>query len=155
MEPQLSVSREIAASPEAVFEAITDVTRYGEWSPENHRNEWKDGATEAAIGVRWVGHNRNGEFEWSTEARVAELVANERFTFECIAPQYNDFHFATWRFDIEPTDSGCLVTQSWEDLRPEATRTARSEISGVTDRAEHNRLGMEQTLASLAATLEG
>jgi len=155
MEPQLSVSREIAASPEAVFDAVTDVTRYGDWSPENHLNEWKDGATEATIGARWVGHNRNGEYEWSTEARVAELVPNERFTFECIAPQYNDFHFATWRFDIEPTDSGCRGTQSWEDLRPEASRKTKSEISGVTDRVEHNRLGMEQTLANLAASLEG
>lgn len=154
MQPQLSVSREVAATPEAVFAAVTDVTRYGEWSPENYRNEWKDGATEATIGARWVGHNRNGDFEWSTEARVAELVPNERFTFECVSPAHDDFHFATWRFEVEPTESGCRVTESWEDLRPEAARNATSQISGVTDRAEHNRLGMEQTLAALAAAVE-
>lgn len=154
MEPDLSVSRDIAASPEAVFAAVTDVTRMGEWSPENYANEWKDGVTEAAIGARWVGHNRNGDKEWSTEARVAELVPNERFTFECVAPEYNDFHFATWRFDIEATDGGSRVTQSWQDLRPEASRQGVSPISGVGDRVPHNQAGMEATLAGIAAALE-
>jgi uncharacterized protein YndB with AHSA1/START domain len=154
MEPDLSISRDIAASPAAVFAAITDVTRMGEWSPENHTNEWKDGATAAAIGARWVGHNRNGDKEWSTESRVAELVPDERFTFECVAPDYNDFHFATWRFDIEATDGGCRVTQSWQDLRPEASRQGVSPISGVGDRVVHNRDGMERTLAALAAAVE-
>lgn len=155
MEPQLSVSRDITASAEAVFTALTDVTRMGEWSPENYANEWTGGAEGPAIGARWVGHNRNGDFEWSTEARVAELVPNERFTFECLAPDFDDFHFATWRFDIETTDGGCRVTESWQDLRPEAAKSGTSQISGVTDRAEHNRLGMEQTLAGLAAAVEG
>lgn len=155
MEPDLSIARDVAASPEAVFAAITDVTRMGEWSPENHANEWKDGATEASVGARWVGHNRNGDHEWSTESRVAELVPNQRFTFECIAPDYNDFHFATWRFDLEATDGGCRVTQSWQDLRPEASRQGVSPISGVGDRVAHNRDGMERTLAGLAAAVEG
>lgn len=155
MQPDLTVSRDIAASPSDVYAAITDVTRMGEWSPENHANEWKDGATEAAIGARWVGHNRNGEHEWSTEARVAELVPDERFTFECLAPARDDFHFATWRFDIEATDGGCRVTESWQDLRPEASRQGVSPISGVGDRVAHNRDGMERTLAALAAAVEG
>lgn len=154
MEPQLSVSRDIAASPEVVFAAVTDVTRMGEWSPENHTNEWTDGATGPAVGARWVGHNRNGDFAWTTEARVVELVPDERFTFECVAPEFDDFHFATWRFDIEPIDGGCRVTESWQDLRPEAAKKGSSKISGVADREAHNRAGMEQTLAGLAAAVE-
>ncbi|MEM9653123.1 MAG: SRPBCC family protein [Actinomycetota bacterium] len=155
MEPDLTVSRDIAASPEAVFAAITDVTRMGEWSPENHTNEWKEGITEAAVGARWVGHNRNGDKEWSTESRVTEMVHNERFTFECVAPAYNDFHFATWRYDIEATDTGCRVTESWQDLRPDEMRQGISPTSGVGDRVPHNRDGMERTLAALAAAVEG
>ncbi len=154
MEPELSVSRSIAASPEAVYAALTDVTRMGEWSPENHTNEWKDGFSQAEMGARWVGHNRNGDKEWSTEARVSQLVPNERFYFECIAPDFNDFHFANWGFDIEASDGGCTVTEHWQDLRPEASK-ASSAISGVTDRVEHNRLGMEATLAGLAQSVEG
>lgn len=154
MEPELSVSREIAASPAAVWSAISDVTRMGEWSPENHANEWKDGVTSAAVGARWVGHNRNGEFEWTTESRVADLVENQRFYFECLAPDFNDFHFASWGFDIEATDGGCRVTEHWQDLRPEAAKQGSAQISGVTDRTAHNKLGMEATLAALAQAVE-
>ena len=38
-----SVTREIKASPQAVWDAITDVTRMGEFSPECHTCTWKDG----------------------------------------------------------------------------------------------------------------
>ena len=154
MEPELSVSQEINATPAAVYAALTDITRMGDWSPENHANEWKDGATEAAVGARWVGHNRNGEFEWTTEARVAELVENQRFYFECLAPDYNDFHFASWGYDIEATENGCRVTEHWQDLRPEAAKQGVSEISGVGDREAHNRTGMQATLEALARSVE-
>ena len=154
MEPELSISRDISAPPSAVFAAITDVTRMGEWSPENHANEWKDGASQAQVGAHWVGHNRNGEYEWSTESRVTELVADQRFYFECIAPAYDNFHFASWGFDIEPTSSGCRVTQHWQDHRPEEMRNAPSQISGVTDRVAHNQAGMHATLEALAKSVE-
>lgn len=155
MEPELSVSRDIAATPQAVFAAVSDITRMGEWSPENHANEWKDGVTQAEPGARWVGHNRNGDYEWSTEARVSEMTADQRFYFECLAPDFNDFHFANWGFDIEATDGGCRVTQHWQDLRPDAAKQGVSEISGVADRVAHNKAGMEATLAGIAAALEG
>lgn len=151
MTPDIEVSRDIAASPEAVFAAITDITRMGEWSPENHRNEWKDGATEAAVGAVWVGHNRNGDKEWTTEARITELVPNERFFFDCMA---RDFVFAKWGYSIAPTSEGCRVTEYTQDLRPEAVLERSAQISGVADRASHNRAGMEQTLANLAAAVE-
>lgn len=154
MEPELSVSRNIAASPEAVYAALVDVTRMGEWSPENHTNEWKEGVSQAEVGARWVGHNRNGDKEWSTESRVAALVPNERFYFECLAPDFNDFHFANWGFDIAAAADGCEVTQHWQDLRPEQIK-GDGAISGVTDRVAHNKAGMEATLAALAASLEG
>ena len=63
MTDHVEVSRRIAASPEAVWNAITDVTRMGEWSPECHTCEWKDDADGPAVGAWFVGHNRNGEFE--------------------------------------------------------------------------------------------
>ena len=61
MSRNVEVSRDIAASPEAVFAAISDVTRMGEWSPECHACEWGDGATAPAVGVTFTGHNRHGD----------------------------------------------------------------------------------------------
>lgn len=151
MTPDISVSRDIAASPEAVFSALTDISRMGEWSPENYRCEWNEGFSAAAVGAMWTGHNRNGDKEWTTESRITELVANERFSFDCLA---RDFVFSKWGYQIEPTDSGCRVTEHSQDLRPEAALERSAQISGVSDRATHNRAGMEATLERLAATLE-
>ena len=151
MTPDVQVSREVAASPAAVFAALTDVTRMGEWSPETIGAEWNDGATCAAVGATFTGHNQNGEHEWVTQAEVVELVADERFFFDC---SVRGFVFSKWGYTIEPTDGGCRVTESSQDLRPESALEYSARVSGVTDRLAHNRAGMEATLARLARALE-
>jgi uncharacterized protein YndB with AHSA1/START domain len=151
MTKHLEVARPIKASPAAVWEAISDVTRMGEWSPECHACEWTDDATGAAVGVRFTGHNRNGEHEWTTEAEITECVPGERLAFDGV---FGDLRFSHWAYVIEPTDDGCLVTEIWDDGRPEEIIDLTTSISGVADRGEHNRRGMEETLARLAAAVE-
>ena len=152
MTPDVQVSREIAASPAAVFAALTDITRMGEWSPETVSAEWNDGATHADVGATFTGHNRNGDNEWVTEATIVELVPDERFFFDC---SVRGFVFSKWGYTIEPTDGGCTVTESTQDLRPESALEYSARISGVTDRLAHNRAGIEATLDRLAQALEG
>ena len=151
MSKHVEVSRDIKASPEAVWNAITDITRMGEWSPECHTCEWKDDAKGPAVGARFIGHNRNGEKEWSTEAEITECVPNEKFAFDGV---FGDLRFATWAYLIEPTADGCRVTETWDDGRPDEVLEITTQISGVADRATHNRKGMEQTLERLAAAVE-
>ncbi len=148
----VEVSREIHASPEEVWNAITDVTRMGEWSPECHTCTWDDGATGPAEGVTFTGHNKHGEFEWTTQAVVMECVPPERFAFDGF---FGDLHFSKWAYIIEPTENGCRVTETWSEGRPEEIIAMGEQMSGVADRAEHNRAGMEQTLERLAAAVEG
>lgn len=152
MTPDVQFSRAIAASPAAVFAALTDITRMGEWSPETVRAEWNDGVTDAAVGATFTGHNRNGDKEWITEATVVELVPDERFFFDC---SVRGFVFSTWGYSIEPADGGCVVTEYAQDLRPESALEYSAQVSGVTDRLTHNRAGMEATLERLARALEG
>lgn len=147
----IEVTREIAASPEAVFAAITDVTRMGDWSPETYAAEWNDGVDGPAVGATFTGHNRNGDAEWSTTATIVELVDSERFFFDC---DMNGFVFAKWGYTIEPTDGGCRVTEYSANLIPEELREASAGISGVADRGVHNRETMTTTLDRLAAALE-
>jgi uncharacterized protein YndB with AHSA1/START domain len=151
MTPDVEVSRDIAASPEAVFSAITDITRMGQWSPETRRAEWNEGFDHAEVGAQYTGHNQNGEKEWSIMATIVELVPGKRFFFDCSS---RDFVFAKWGYAIEPTATGCRVTEYAQDLRPEASKARGESISGVADRLSHNRAGMEATLERLAAALE-
>jgi len=55
---------------------------------------------------------------------------------------------------IEPTESGCRVTEWNDDLRPESVLELSQQISGVDDRTERNRRTMGLTLEQLAASLE-
>ncbi|MEM7285693.1 MAG: SRPBCC family protein [Actinomycetota bacterium] len=151
MEPDVTVSREIAASPEAVYAAITDITRMGEWSPENQGGAWHEGFDGAEVGATFTSTNRNGDKEWQIDSVVTEAVPHERFFFDC---QVRDFVFSKWGYSIEATGGGCTVTEYWQDLRPEELRTGVSPTSGVGDRVPHNRAGMEATLERLAAALE-
>lgn len=150
MERHLEVSRTIAASPDAVYAAISDISRMGEWSTECHGCEWVDGATGPAVGAVFDGHNRNNGAEWTTQATVTAADPGRRFAFDC---SVRNFHFASWAYDIEPTDTGCTVTESWDDYRPDEVINAPS-ISGVEDRAEYNRQSMVTTLDRIAAAIE-
>lgn len=147
----IEISREIAASPEAVYAALSDVTRMGDWSPECYASEWRDGVDGPAVGAVFDGHNRNGDHEWTTQGKVIEADEGRSFAFEC---SMNDFHYSTWGYRIEPTTSGCRVTEWTENLLPDSVMEAAKQISGIDDRPARNRETMRTTLDRLAAALE-
>lgn len=154
MSERIEVSRDVAASPEAVFDLVTDIHRLSEWSPEIVGCEWCDDATGPAVGATYDGHNRgtvDPSKTWTTQARITEFERPTTYTFEC---RSRDFHYATWGYRIEPTDDGCRVTEWTEDLRPEAALVRSVSISGVEDRAAYNRESMATTLDRLAAVVE-
>ncbi|HEY5386202.1 MAG TPA: SRPBCC family protein [Acidimicrobiales bacterium] len=151
MEKRTEVSRHIAASPEQVYDAISDVTRMGEWSEECRACAWHEGSNGAVVGATFDGHNEYGEHRWTTQGKVVEADPGRAFAFEC---SMMDFHFSTWGYRIEPTESGCQVTEWNEDLRPESVLEFSRQTSGVDDRTERNRQTMSGTLAKLAESLE-
>ncbi len=59
-----------------------------------------------------------------------------------------------WRYDLEVTEGGCRVTETFADTRGRTITFLGSLVSGVSDRATHNRAGMKTTLANLAAAAE-
>ena len=151
MADRIEISRDIAASPEAVWAAISDVTRMGEWSEECVGCEWHDGVEGPVVGATFNGHNRNGDKEWTSQGKVVEAEPGRSFVFQC---SMYDFHFSTWGYRIEPTETGCRVTEWSEDLRPESALEFSKKMSGVDDRAERNRHTISGTLDRLAAALE-
>ncbi len=151
MTERIEISRDIAASPEEVYAAISDVTRMGEWSPECHTCAWHDGFDSPVVGAVFDGHNRNGDHEWTSQGKVVEADPGRSFVFEC---SMFDFHFSTWGYRIEPSGTGSRITEWSEDLRPESVLEMSKEMSGVDDRDARNRETMSGTLERLAAALE-
>ena len=151
MADPIEITRDIAASPAAVYAAITDITRMGEWSTECYACEWHEGFDAPAVGAKFDGHNRNGDKEWTTQATITEADPGRSFVFEC---SMYDFHYATWGYRIEPTATSSRVTEWSIDLRPESALEFSIKTSGIADRAGRNRDTMSGTLERLAAALE-
>lgn len=151
MTPSVSVERTIAASPDAVWALISDVTRMGEWSPETTACEWLGGASRPATGAKFKGRNSSGTKSWSTVCEVTECEPGRTFSF---LVKGGPFPVATWEYRIDPADDGCRVVEEWTDRRNLFLRKTSKLVSGVDDRAAHNRTGMETTLAQLAAVAE-
>jgi uncharacterized protein YndB with AHSA1/START domain len=147
----VSVTREIDAPAERVWAMVSDVTRMGEWSPETEAGTWLKGATGPDTGAKFRGTNRNGNKQWDTVATIVDAESGRVFAFLVTAA---GLKIAEWRYAFEPTAGGCRVTETWIDRRGVIARTLGGPVSGVTDRAAHNRSGMEQTLDRLKAAAE-
>jgi uncharacterized protein YndB with AHSA1/START domain len=151
MPENVEISRDIAATPEAVYAAISDVTRMGEWSEECHACEWHEGFDGPVVGATFDGHNRNGEHTWTSQGKVIEAEPGRSFAFEC---SMMDFHYSTWGYRIEPIEGGSRVTEWSEDLRPDEVLEFSKQMSGVDDRAARNRETISTTLERLARAVE-
>ncbi len=151
MVDRIEVERKIAATPDVVWSMVSDLPRMGEWSPENNGGEWKRGAKGPAPGAKFKGRNANGSNRWSTAVTVVDATPGEHFSFRVTVGL---FKIAEWSFDIEATEGGCRVVQTWVDQRSEFMKQLGARASGVDDRIAHNRAGMKQTLAAVAAAAE-
>jgi uncharacterized protein YndB with AHSA1/START domain len=147
----VSVTTEIGAPPEEVWAMIADLTRMHEWSPENDAVTWTQGATTAQPGATFKGTNSAGTKKWATKGTVVESVPGRVLSFRITA---GPMKVALWSYRIEPIDAGCAVTESWEDERGALVTLAGKFVTGVSDRASHNRAGMEATLHHLKTAAE-
>ena len=146
----VEVSETVKASSLRLYELVSDLPRMGEWSPENTGGKWLGGATGPAVGAKFRGTNRNGLAFWMTSVTITAADAGRRFAFDV---DTLGVPISTWEYSFDDGADGCVVTERWTDRRPGWMRTA-SMVTGVRDRASHNRRGMEQTLAKLKVAAE-
>jgi hypothetical protein len=103
------------ASPDAVWQVVSDPTRLGEWSHETREGEWLDGATTARPGARFRATNQSGRSTWR---RVSEVVAADEpreFAWRTIpSPVYRDS--TRWTITLEPFEGGTRIVQTFDVL---------------------------------------
>ncbi|MGQ0623928.1 MAG: SRPBCC family protein [Sporichthyaceae bacterium] len=150
---RFAASTEIAASPESVYAMISDLTRMGEWSPENTGGKWIGKAEPGTVGAKFKGKNKNGKKTWSAAVVVTEASAPKRFAFSTVV---GPIKAADWSYEITPTATGCQVSESWVDRRPAplASPKVYKALTGVTDRSASAKAGIEATLANLKKAAE-
>lgn len=140
---------EIAASPDAVYALIADVTRMGEWSPECHTCVWRDG-TPGAVGSTFKGSNKNGLLRWSTVSKVLVAKPGEEFAF---ATQAGTRDSTVWRYRLETLASGTRLTESYEALyAPKLIELAERYV--LRGRPAQLQRGMQATLSRIKTVAE-
>jgi Polyketide cyclase / dehydrase and lipid transport len=142
-------SIEIQASPEAVYDLVSDLSRMGEWSPENIGGEWQGGS--GKVGDRFLGHNRTRERAWSVPVMVT--VAERGRCFEFVTHP-DDGPYVRWTYRLEPSGSGTRVTEIWnvEQLSPGRRGQTQAQLD---ERSRYTEGMLATTLAALKATAEG
>ena len=143
----------VAASPEAVYDLVADVTRMGEWSPVCVGGVW-DGE-----GKSWfVGSNKSGELAWDTRCRVDVAERGKEFTFTNCGFD-GGTELVRWSYRFAPAGDGCEVTEVWEVLptypdfiaKLVPNMTPAEYLDGVLPTTQ---AGMAETLAKLKAVAE-
>lgn len=148
---QGSVTVQMAASPEVVWDLVSDVTRIGEFSPETFEAVWLGGATGPAPGARFKGHvkrNGVGPTYW-THCEVTSCVPGEHFEFVVLA---NDKRLNRWGYRLRAVDGGTEVTESFKLPRSLPTRLYWALLGW--HRSKANERGMRQTLERIKAIAE-
>ncbi|MDQ1386285.1 MAG: hypothetical protein QOG65_3664 [Actinomycetota bacterium] len=143
----------IDASPEALYDLVSDVRRMGEWSPECQRCVWLDDVTGPAVGARFKGSNAHGIARWSTKSKVVAAEPGREFAF-VIGHLGRDM--TKWSYRFEPTTNGTVVTETFEMLADMPWYFALSDrfLMGVKDRQADLEKNMAETLQRLKSASE-
>jgi uncharacterized protein YndB with AHSA1/START domain len=149
-----SVSVDIAATPERVYELVSDITRMGEWSPECVRCTWAGGATGPVVGARFKAKNRGHRGPaWFNTPEVTVAEPGQEFAFNRSGLGIGSY---TWRYALERTDVGTRVTESFDAERPlgKVMNWVTMKWTGSQDRDDDLKVGMTTTLARIKAAAE-
>ena len=134
----------VEATPEAVYDLVSDITRMGEWSPETTSAEWVDGATGPAVGAKFRGRNKVGPIRWSTTPTVIVTDPGKEFAFRTKE--------TIWRYRMEAAgDAGTDLTESFE---VESYGRLMNLVAPMKRRRPALQKGMEATLQRIKAAAE-
>jgi uncharacterized protein YndB with AHSA1/START domain len=102
----------IDATPERVWDLVSEIALMAELSSELQQVTWLDGVTGPAVGNRFTGRNAHPAMgEWETVSTVTECDPPHRFAWAVGDPAHPS---ATWRFTLEPDGEGTLLEQLYQ-----------------------------------------
>ncbi len=149
-----TVERVIDASPQLLYDIVSDVTRTPELSPEIKRCTWVRGATKPAVGARFKAVNTLGRGRsWPNWPVVITADPGREFAVSRTEPLAGTLD---WRYRFIPEGAQTRVIESYTVTKP-LTRLfyfMLEHVMRVKNRAGDLRTGMTTTLERLATVAE-
>ena len=146
-----SASAVVAASPEELYDLVSDVTRTGEWSPVCRACWWDEGAS-AEPGAWFTGRNEVPGRTWETRSQVQVADRGREFAWLVSG------NLVRWAFTMAPVEGGTLLTESWDflpaGLERFAERYGEDAQAQIEDRTRAALDGIPATLAAIKAIAE-
>lgn len=148
--PTVQVQTWIGASQRRVWELVSDIELMPTMSQELQSVEWLDGASEPAVGAKFIGRSKHESLgEWATTSHVIECEPERVFAWAVEDPANPT---AIWRFRLEPKNGGTELSE-WMQMGP-----ARSGLSFAIDRMPEKEqkivfVRMREFEQNMAATL--
>jgi hypothetical protein len=138
----------IDAPVERVWQLVTAIERYGEWSSENVGGYWRkrpdDSLGDGQVGDQFVGINRRDGREWKGMVEIVHRDENREFAFVTGGLEHN---LVLWRYQLYPEGNGTRLVESW---------TLRNATPTMAERGEAERTyRRDNAVTSMRATLEG
>jgi hypothetical protein len=136
----------VAASPESLYDLVSDVTRVGEWSPECRASWWDEGAG-AKVGDWFTGRNESGEQTWETKSQIVAADRGKEFAWQ-VGGSY-----VRWGYTFAPVEGGTELTESWAFL-PDGIAYFKENFGAEADGAIEGRTAaarsvIHETLAAI------
>jgi hypothetical protein len=139
----------VDATPEMVYDLVSDVTRTPEWSPEVISCRWLGGATRAVPGARFSARNKKKWFAWSNRPVVETAERAREFAITRTEPGGGTIR---WYYRLEPADGGTTVALGYQVTRPVPRKlhVILRVVLGVRDLRDDLHQNMTVSLSTIA-----
>ncbi len=142
----------VHASAETLYDLVSDITRTGEWSPVCTSCWWDDEATAGLLGAWFTGRNELPQRTWETRSEVVAAEHGREFAWIVGGS------FVRWGFTMTPTDTGSILTESWDFLPGGIAMFQEKFANGadvqIADRTQQAFDGIPKTLAAIKRIAE-
>lgn len=142
----------IDATPEVLYDLVSDITRTGQWSPVCTACWWDDAGEAGQVGAWFTGHNELPERTWETRSQIAAADRGREFTWIVGGS------FVRWSFTFDADRHATKLTESWQFLpagiamfQGKYGDRAAAEIDARTRQAHD---GIPRTLAAIKRIAE-
>ena len=143
----ITVERQIAAPPEAIFALVADASRHRDIDGSGTVRDAKGAANVLKAGCT-VGMAVAWGVPYSMVNTVIEFEQDRRIAWQTRGPGPlgKVMGGRIWRYELEPSEGGTLVKETWDISQESALGKP-----GVRRLADMTRKNMEKTLARIEA----
>lgn len=142
----------VEATPDAVYDLVSDIMRTGEWSPVCTSCWWDDETEAGQVGAWFTGHNELPDRTWETRSQVVAADRGREFAWLVGGA------FVRWGFLLEEHDGSTRLTETWE-FTPEglamfADKYGDRAAAEIEERTRLAHDGIPRTLAAIKQIAE-